>query len=337
MSMLKSLIAKVADGKTLSTDEAQTAFNVLMSGEATSAQIAGLLMALRVRGETVDEITGAVTVMREKMIRVDAPIDAIDIVGTGGDSSGSFNISTCAAFVAAGAGLKVAKHGNRGLSSRSGSADVLLALGVKLDLTPEKISTCIGDAGLGFMFAPQFHNAMKHVGATRVELGTRTLFNLVGPLSNPAGVKRQVTGVFSKVWIEPLAHVLKNLGSEACLICHGEGTVDEIVPTGTTWVAELRNGEVRSYEITPESAGVTRSTLAELRGGDATENALALKDVLRGKASAFADAAAMTAGAALMVSGKVPDVKSGVDVARQAIASGAANRVLSRLVEVSNS
>ncbi len=336
MSLLKSLIAKVADGQTLSKDEAQTAFHILMSGEATPVQIAGFLMALRVRGETVDEITGAVTVMREKMIRVEAPADAIDIVGTGGDSSGSFNISTCAAFVAAGAGLKVAKHGNRGLSSRSGSADVLLALGVKLDLPPEKISACIADVGLGFMFAPQFHTAMKHVGPTRVELGTRTLFNLVGPLSNPAGVKRQVTGVFSRVWVEPLAHVLKNLGSEASLICHGEGTIDEIVPTGTTWVAELKHGEVRSYEITPESVGMRRSTMAELIGGDAAENALALKDVLHGKPSAFADAAAMTAGAALMVAGKARDLKSGVVIARDAIVSGAAKRVLASLIEVSN-
>jgi anthranilate phosphoribosyltransferase len=317
--------------------EAQTAFNILMSGEATSAQIAGLLMALRVRGETVDEITGAVAVMRQKMIRVEAPTDAIDIVGTGGDSSGSFNISTCAAFVAAGAGLKVAKHGNRGLSSRSGSADVLLALGVKLDVTPDKISTCIREAGLGFMFAPQFHTAMKHVGPTRVEMGTRTLFNLVGPLSNPAGVKRQVTGVFSKVWVEPLAHVLKNLGSEACWICHGEGGVDEIVPTGTTWVSELKNGEVRSFTVTPEEAGLTRSSMHDLKGGDASENALALADVLRGKPGAFADAAAMTAGAALLVANKVPDFKTGVQHAKDAVACGAALKALNALVEVSNS
>lgn len=337
MSMLKSLIAKVADGKSLSRDEAQTAFNILMSGEAAPSQIAGFLMALRVRGETVDEITGAVTVMREKMLRVHAPEDAIDIVGTGGDSSGSYNISTCAAFVAAGAGLKVAKHGNRALSSRSGSADVLMALGVKLDVTPEKVSACIHETGLGFMFAPQFHTAMKHVGPTRVELGTRTLFNLVGPLANPAGVKRQLTGVFSKIWVEPLAHVLKNLGSESCMICHGEGGMDEIVPTGTTWIAELKDGQVRSYEITPEVVGVTRSRMDDLKGGDASENALALKDVLSGTPSAFADAAVMTAGAALQVAGKVSDLKTGVSQARDAIASGAANRVLTRLVEASNS
>ena len=337
MSMLKPLIAKVADGNVLSRDEAQTAFNIMMSGEAVPAQIAGFLIALRMRGETIDEIAGAVTVMREKMVRVDAPPDAIDIVGTGGDSSGSFNISTCAAFVAAGAGLNVAKHGNRGLSSRSGSADVLLALGVKLDVPPDKIAACIRDARIGFMFAPQFHTAMKHVGPTRVELGTRTIFNLVGPLANPAGVKKQVTGVFSRAWVEPLAHVLKTLGSEACWICHGEGGMDEIVPTGTTWVSELKDGEVRSFTITPEDAGLTRSNIEDLKGGDASENAMALAEVLRGKPGAFADAAIMTAGAALLVANKVPDFKTGVSQAKEAIASGAALKTLNTLIEVSNS
>ncbi len=337
MSDLKPLLAKVADGKSLSRDEAVTAFNVLMSGEATPSQIGAFLMALRVRGETVDEISGAVTVMRQKMLRVIAPADAIDIVGTGGDASGSYNISTCAAFVAAGAGLKVAKHGNRALSSKSGSADVLMALGVKLDTGPDKISECIREAGLGFMFAPQHHASMKHVGPTRVELGTRTIFNLLGPLSNPAGVKRQITGVYSKTWLEPLAHVLKSLGSEACWICHGKGGVDEIVPTGTTWIAELKDGEVNTFNFTPESVGVVRSNFEELKGGDAAQNAAALKAVLEGKPSAFADAAAMTAGAALLVAGKVPTMKQGVVHAREAIASGAAAKAMKHLVEVSNS
>jgi anthranilate phosphoribosyltransferase len=337
MSELKPLIAKVADGKSLSREEARTAFNILMSGEATPSQIAGLLMALRVRGETVDEITGAVEVMREKMLRVSAPSDALDIVGTGGDASGSYNISTCAAFVAAGAGLKIAKHGNRALSSKSGAADVLLALGVKLDIEPAKISTCIDEAGLGFMFAPQHHSSMKHVGPTRVELGTRTIFNLLGPLSNPAGAKRQVTGVFSKSWVEPLAHVLKNLGSEACWICHGEGGFDEIVPSGRSFIAELKNGDVRSFEMVPEDAGLQRSHVDDLKGGDAAENAVALKSVLAGSPSAFADAALLTSGAALVVAGKVGDIKAGVALSRHAIASGAALKALSRLVEVSNS
>src|SRR6476660_5356995 len=208
----KALIAKVATGASLTRDEASQAFDRMMSGEATPSQMGGLLMAMRVRGETVDEITGAASTMRAKMTRVAAPPDAIDVVGTGGDASGSYNISTCAAFIVAGAGVPVAKHGNRALSSRSGAADVLGALGVKIELTPDGVGRCIKEAGIGFMFAPAHHPAMKNVGPTRVELGTRTIFNLLGPLSNPAGVKRQMVGVFSRQWIEPLAQVLKNLG-----------------------------------------------------------------------------------------------------------------------------
>jgi anthranilate phosphoribosyltransferase len=308
----------------------------MMSGEATPSQIGGLLMALRVRGETVDEITGAVEIMREKMTAVTAPEGAIDIVGTGGDASGSYNISTCAAFVAAGAGLKVAKHGNRALSSRSGAADVLMALGVKIDLSPEQIASCIREAGLGFMFAPAHHSSMKHVGPSRVELGTRTIFNLLGPLSNPAGVRRQVTGVFAKSWVEPLAHVLKNLGSEACWICHGEGGFDEIVPSGTTFVAELKNGDINTFDVTPEAVGLRRSNPADLKGGDAAQNAEALRAVLRGEPSAFRDAAVMTAGAALLVAGATKDFHSGVKQAQDAIDGGRALWALETLVKVSN-
>ncbi len=337
MSDLKPLIAKVAEGKTLSREEARVAFNILMSGEATPAQAAGLLIAMRVRGETVDEITGAVEVMREMMTRVQAPSDAIDIVGTGGDASGTYNISTCAAFIAAGAGLKVAKHGNRALSSKSGSADVLMALGVKVDATPEVISHCIGSVGLGFMFAPAHHAAMKHVGPTRVELGTRTIFNLLGPLSNPAAVKRQVTGVFSRHWVEPLAHALKSLGSEACWICHGEGGLDEITPTGTSYIAELKKGSVTTFEFEPESVGIKRRTIDELKGGDAAENAMALREVLKGKSSAFSDAAIMTAGAAVLVASKASTLTEGIAAARAAVTSGAAEDKLAQLVKASNS
>lgn len=336
MADLKPLIAKAAAGTPLTRAEAREAFNVMMSGDATPAQIGGFLMALRVRGETVDEITGAVEIMREKMLTVEAPQDAIDIVGTGGDASGSYNISTCAAFVAAGAGLKVAKHGNRALSSKSGAADVLMALGVKLDVPPEKISEAISKAGVGFMFAPSHHVSMKHVGPSRVELGTRTIFNLLGPLSNPAGARRQVTGVFARSWVEPLAHVLHNLGSEACWICHGEGGMDEIVPTGTTWVSELKDGKVTSFEVTPEAAGLKRSAFDDLKGGDAAQNADALRHVLAGKPSAFRDAAVMTAGAALVVAGKAEALKEGVQVAQGAIDSGAAEAALATLVKVSN-
>ena len=211
MADLKPFIAKAATGQSLSAAEARQAFDVMMSGGATPSQIGGLLMALRVRGETVDEIVGAVTVMREKMTRVDAPDDAIDIVGTGGDNSGSYNVSTCAAFIAAGAGAKIAKHGNRSLSSKSGSAEALGELGLNLEASPKTIARCISEGGLGFMFAPMHHAAMRHVGPSRVELGTRTIFNLLGPLSNPAGVRRQLVGVFAPEWVEPLAHVLKEM------------------------------------------------------------------------------------------------------------------------------
>ena len=337
MADMKTLIAKAASGVALSRVEAREAFNIMMSGDATPSQIAGFLMALRVRGETVDEISSAVDVMREKMLRVSAPADAIDIVGTGGDASGSYNISTCAAIVAAAAGLKVAKHGNRALSSKSGAADVLIALGVKIDLAPNKITECINDAGVGFMFAPAHHSSMKFVGPTRVELGTRTIFNLLGPLSNPAGVKQQITGVFSKAWVEPLAQVLKNLGSDACWICHGEGGMDEIVPTGVTWISELKDGKIRSFELTPEDAGLKRSKFEDLKGGEAAQNAEALRAVLSGAPSAFSDAAAMTAGAALLVAGKAQDIKTGVQQSQEAIKTGAASKTLALLVEVSNS
>src|SRR5580693_2941877 len=268
----KALIAKAATGAPLTREEAAQGFDRMMSGAATPSQMGGLLMALRVRGETVDEITGAVAIMREKMLRVAAPPDAIDVVGTGGDASGSFNISTCAAFIVAGAGVPVAKHGNRALSSRSGAADVLSALGVAIELAPEGVARCIKNAGIGFMFAPAHHPAMKNVGPTRVELGTRTIFNLLGPLSNPAGVKRQMVGVFSRHWIEPLAQVLKNLGSESVWVVHGSDGLDEITTSGPTHVAALENGVVRTFEVTPEDAGLARASGDALKGGDADAN-----------------------------------------------------------------
>src|SRR5476649_1109611 len=276
MDDLKSIIGKVATGATLSRDEAASAFDSMMSGEATPSQMGGLVMALRVRGETVDEITGAVSAMRAKMLRVKAPDDAVDVVGTGGDGSGSVNVSTCASFIVAGAGVPVAKHGNRALSSRSGAADVLSSLGVKIDITPDHVGRCIAEAGIGFMFAPSHHPAMKNVGPTRVELGTRTIFNLLGPLSNPASVKRQMIGTFSKHWIEPMAQVLKNLGSECVWVAHGSDGLDEITTTGPTHVAALEGGKVRTFEISPEDIGLPRSKTDALRGGDAETNATAL-------------------------------------------------------------
>ncbi len=332
----KGLIAKAATGAALSREEAARGFDTMMSGEATPSQMGGLLMALRVRGETVDEITGAVTAMREKMLRVQAPADAIDVVGTGGDASGSFNISTCAALIVAGAGVPVAKHGNRALSSRSGAADVLAALGVNIELTPEGVTRCITRAGIGFMFAPAHHPAMKNVGPTRVELGTRTIFNLLGPLSNPAGVKRQMVGVFSRQWIEPLAQVLKNLGSESVWVVHGSDGLDEITTAGPTHVAALENGAVRTFEIAPEEMGLQRVKPEALRGGEAKENAQALVDVLKGKSGAFRDVAVLNAAAALVVAARAKDLKQALALAQKSIDSGEAASRLQRLVAISN-
>jgi anthranilate phosphoribosyltransferase len=332
----KALIAKAATGAALTREEAARGFDYMMSGEATPSQMGGLLMALRVRGETVDEITGAVTVMREKMLRVSAPADAIDVVGTGGDASGSYNISTCAAFIVAGAGVPVAKHGNRALSSRSGAADVLAAVGVAIELSPEAVARCIRDAGIGFMFAPAHHPAMKNVGPTRVELGTRTIFNLLGPLSNPAGVKRQMVGVFSRQWIEPLAHVLKNLGSEAVWVVHGSDGLDEITTAGPSYVAALERGTVRTFEITPEEVGLKRAKAEDLRGSDAKANAQALLDVLKGRKGPFRDVAMLNAAAGLIVAGRAHDLKEGIALAAKSIDSGEAEGRLDRLIAVSN-
>ncbi|CAN7548724.1 anthranilate phosphoribosyltransferase [Mesorhizobium sp. LjRoot246] len=335
MSALKTHIAKVATGTALSFEEAREAFDIIMSGDATPGQIGGFLMALRVRGETVSEISGAVATMRAKMLRVDAPPGAIDIVGTGGDNSHSVNISTASAFVIAGSGVPVAKHGNRGLSSLTGSADVLVALGVKIDISPESIGHCIHEAGVGFMFAPAHHPAMKHVGPTRVELGTRTIFNLLGPLSNPAGVVRQMVGVFLPEWILPVAETLNALGAEHAWVVHGDG-YDEITTTGETHVAELIGGEIRSFTLTPEAVGLARHSKDELRGGDAAYNAEALRAMLGGAAGAYRDTVLMNAGAGLVVAGKATTLSDGIVTAAQAIDSGRALQVLDRLVEISN-
>jgi anthranilate phosphoribosyltransferase len=332
----KSLLAKVATGASLTRAEAANAFDRMMSGEATPSQMGALLMGLRVRGETVDEITGAVTTMRAKMLGVKAPANAIDVVGTGGDASGSFNISTCAAFVVAGAGVPVAKHGNRALSSKSGAADVLGALGVKIDLSADQVARCISEAGIGFMFAPAHHPAMKNVGPTRVELGTRTIFNLLGPLSNPASVKRQMIGTFSKHWIEPMAQVLNNLGSECVWVVHGSDGLDEITTSGATSVAALENGKVRLFEVTPDEAGLPRVKPEALKGSDATQNAKTLLDVLKGKKSAFRDVSILNAAAALIVAGKAKNLKDGAALAVKSIDSGEAEGCLDRLIAVSN-
>lgn len=336
MSNLKPIIAKVAAGQKLYRDEARTAFDIIMAGEGTAAQIGGLLVGLRVRGETVDEITGAVQAMRGRMLKVDAPESAMDIVGTGGDGSGSYNVSTATAFVVAGCGVPVAKHGNRALSSRSGAADTLTALGVKVDVGPEVIADCISKAGIGFMFAPVHHPAMRHVGPMRVELGIRTIFNLIGPLSNPAGVTRQLLGVYSQEWVEPLAHVLLSLGTQSAWVVHGDG-FDEMTTTGQTHVAAIEDGHVRLFTVTPEDIGLMRAAKADLTGGEAADNALALRGVLNGETGPYRDIVLLNAAASLVIAGKAASLIEGKVLAEAAIDSGAARQALERLIAVSNS
>ncbi len=335
MAELKPLIAKVANGESLNREEARQAFDILMSGEATPSQIGGFLMALRVRGETVDEIVGAVSSMRARMLPVSAPAHAVDIVGTGGDGLGTYNISTLAAIIVAGTGLPVAKHGNKALSSKSGTADALSALGVKLDIGPELISRCINEAGLGFMFAQLHHSAMRHVGPTRVELGTRTIFNLLGPLSNPAGAKRQLLGVFSPRWLQPIAEVLRDLGSESIWVVHGDG-MDEITTTGVTHVAALEDGKIRTFDLTPKDFGVSSTTIDDLKGGDGIFNANALRGVLSGHKNAYRDVSLCNAAAALVVAGKAETLSDGMKIASASLDEGQAAAALDKLVAVSN-
>jgi anthranilate phosphoribosyltransferase len=339
MADLKAIIGKVASGGRLTLEEARGAFDVIMSGDASPVQIGAFLTGLRVRGETVDEIAGAVAAMRAKMARVEAPANAIDVVGTGGDGSGSYNISTTSAFVVAGAGAPVAKHGNRALSSKSGAADTLAALGVKIDLGPDAIARCIREAGIGFMFAPMHHAAMKHVGPARAELGFRTVFNLLGPLSNPAGVKRYLLGVFSPEWVEPLARVLGDLGAETAWVVHGHGGLDELSPAGESKVAVLKDGRVTVMTITPEDAGLKRSPVAAIKGGDAAKNAEALRAVLRGADGpyrAYRDTVLLNAGAALVVAGLADDLAEGAELAASVVDEGKAAERVDRLVAVSN-
>lgn len=331
---LKPFLAKIATGESLTADEAEAAFSVIMSGEATAAQIGGFIMALRVRGETVDEITGAVRVMRAKAVPVTAPDNAIDLVGTGGDGSGTFNISTAAALVVAGCGVPVAKHGNRALSSKCGAADVLAELGVNLDADLTLVERAIAEAGFGFLMAPRHHSAMRHVGPARVELGVRTIFNLLGPLSNPAGVKRQFTGVFTQQWAEPMAQVLGNLGCERAWVVHGSDGLDELTTTGPSFVAELAEGQIHTFEVNPADAGLPLATTDDLKGGDAATNARAIHNVLNNQPSAFRDAVLFNAAGALIVAGRSRTLREGVDLAANAIESGGAKAALDRLIEI---
>jgi anthranilate phosphoribosyltransferase len=333
---LRGAISKIASGKNLTQDEAAEAFTLIMSGAATPAQIGGLLMALRVRGETIDEIAGAARALRAKVLPVRAPERAIDTCGTGGDGRGTFNVSTCAAFVVAGAGVPVAKHGNRSISSRSGSADVLAVLGVNVEASPETISACIFGCGLGFMFSPAHHAAMRHVASVRTELGTRTIFNLLGPLANPAGTKYQIVGVFGQEWVEPLAHVLGLLGAERAWVVHGSDGLDELTTTGISDVAALDAGCISTFRISPRNAGLPEARPKDLIGGDASENAAHIRAVLQGMQGPFRDIVVLNAAAALLVAGKAKTLREGVAMCTESIDSGKAKTVLDALVKLSH-
>ena len=333
---LKPFIAKVATGATLDEDEAGAAFDIIMSGDATPAQIGGFLMALRVRGETVPEIAGAARVMRAKALKVAAPVDAIDCCGTGGDAAGTLNISTAVSFVLAGCGVPVAKHGNRALSSRSGAADVLAALGVNIDCAMPLVERAIAEAKVGFLMAPRHHSAMRHVGPARVELATRTIFNLLGPLSNPAGARRQLVGVFAPQWLRPVAETLAKLGTEAAWVVHGADGLDEISTTGPTHVAALDDGAVREFTVSPGDVGLETVSLAALKGGDAAHNAAAITELLAGRTGAYRDIVLMNAGAALIVAGRARDLAAGVAQAARCIDTGRAVAALTALVRISH-
>jgi anthranilate phosphoribosyltransferase len=326
-SNLKPVLARLASGASLTEDEAEDSFATIMSGEATPAQIAGLLMAMRVRGETVAELTGAVRAMRARMTRVDAPDGAIDVCGTGGDSQGTLNVSTAVTFVLAGLGVTVAKHGNRNLSSLTGGADVLTALGVNIDVPLERLPAVLRAAHCAFLFAPRHHAALRHAAGPRVELGTRTIFNLLGPLANPAAVRRQMTGVFDPAWARPMVETLAALGSERVWLVHGQG-LDELTVAGESQVVELRDGAIRAFSVTPEEAGLPRAPIAAIKGGDAAANAAALAALLQGARGAYRDTVVLNAAAGLIVAGRAETLIEGAQLAAGALDNGAAQQAL---------
>ena len=336
LALMKEILGRIAAGHTMSEDQAEEVFEVIMSGDATPAQIGGLLMALRVRGETVEEITGAARIMRAKALRVEAPAGAIDTCGTGGDGSGTFNIPPAAAFVVAGAGVPVAKHGNRALSSKSGSADVLTALGIKVDADMALVKESLWQNNIGFLMAPRHHNAMRHVAGPRVELGTRTIFNLLGPLANPAQAEYQLLGVFASQWVEPMAEVLGRLGVKRAWVVHGLDGLDELSTTAPSLVSEFKDGKVHSFEIRPSDAGLRMAHASELKGGDAEHNAAALRALLDGAPGAYRDIVLLNAAAALVVAGQAADLKDGVALAAKSIDEGAARAALDRMVTITN-
>ncbi|MEZ5888518.1 MAG: anthranilate phosphoribosyltransferase [Paracoccaceae bacterium] len=332
---LRPLIGIAAD-RPLTRAEAETAFEALFDGAATPSQMGGLLMALRTRGETVEEIAAAAHVMRSKCHAVRAPAGAMDIVGTGGDGKGTLNISTATAFVVAGAGQVVAKHGNRNLSSKSGAADALTQLGVNVMVGPEVVERALAEAGIAFMMAPMHHPAIRHVMPTRAELGTRTVFNLLGPLTNPAGVKRQLTGAFARAWIRPMAEVLGALGSERAWLVHGSDGTDEMSIAGPTHVAALDGGKVEEFEITPSDAGLPSHPFEAIMGGTPEENAVAFRALLDGEGGAYRDAVLLNAAAALVVAGRVDRLPDGVGLAAESIDTGAAKEKVATLARITS-
>lgn len=332
--MIKECIARVIEGVDLSEQEASEAMAEIMDGRATPAQIAAWLVALRIKGETVEEIAGAARVMRDRATRIPTANRLVaDTCGTGGDNSRTFNISTAAAFVAAGAGLPVAKHGNRSVSSRCGSADVLEALGVNLDLTPDEVGRAIDEVGIGFLFAPALHGAMKHAIGPRREIGVRTIFNVLGPLTNPAGAQAQVIGVYSPELPPKLAGVLAKLGTGGALVVHGEGGIDELSIAGPSLVAEVRRDEIRNYTVTPEEVGLARAGLDEIQGGDPAENAAIIRAVLDGQPGPRRGVVCLNAGAVLYAAGRAASIKEGVALAARSIDSGQAAEKLRHLAE----
>jgi anthranilate phosphoribosyltransferase len=334
---IKAALGKIAQRQDLTGEEMRGVMTTIMQGEATPSQIGAFLMGLRVKGESVGEIAAAVSILREKMVPVEAPEDVIDIVGTGGDGAETLNISTATAIVTAAAGIPVAKHGNRALSSKSGASDVLQALGVKIDLTPEQIARCIREAGIGFMFAPAHHPAMKHVGPTRMEMGTRTMFNLLGPQSNPAGARRYMLGVYAKSWVEPVAAALLANRAISAWVVHGDAGLDELSTTGPSFVASIKGGSLTSFEVTPEDAGLPRATLAELKGAEPAYNAGRLRGLLEGAKDPYRDVVLLNAAAAFIVAGRADTLKLGADLAAREIDSGRAKQTLDKLIAVSNS
>jgi anthranilate phosphoribosyltransferase len=331
----RGLLAKVGNGETLSIGEAERAFDIMTSGDATPAQMGAFLMGLKVRGETAQELAGGARALRAKMQGVKAPAGAIDIVGTGGDHHGTYNVSSCSAFVVAGAGVPVAKHGNRAFTSKSGAADVLSALGIGLELPIEKLEQALVEARICFLMAPRHHGAMRNVAGPRVELApSRTIFNLLGPMSNPATVKRQLVGVFDRRWLKPVAEALGQLGLERALVVHGQDGMDELTTTTKSWAASLEDGKVREIEIAPEDVGVKRASMADLKGGDAAHNAEAIKGVLSGTKNAFRDIVVLNSAAALMVAGKAKDLRDGATIATQSIDSGKAAASLATLQRI---